>query len=136
MGALKTTFVLFLLLLAGAVTFLSVGPDRMAGEPFQMVKVEPVDFEKLVAEARAAEIALRNQQAQEQQQQQELMQAQPQVLSQQQTNPQLQQTAQPQAEPTGMAMGLDVPPVTGQTPPSIKMDPNAGITATDMSLAN
>jgi hypothetical protein len=136
MGALKTTFVLFLLLLAGATTYLSVGQDPLGGEPYQMVKVEAPDFDKLMAEAEAAQAAAQRQRQQEQlQQQQQEQQAVPQAMSQTETQPELQQTAQPQAQGAPVA-GLDVPPVTGQAPPSIRIDPNAGITATDMLPSN
>jgi hypothetical protein len=137
MGALKTTFVLFLLLLAGGVTFLSVNRDPLGGEPFQMVKVEPANYDALLAEAEAAQAAAQRQQQEElarqqQEQQGQQPQAQPQAMSQADTPPELQQTAQPAQEPTG----LELQPLTGQAPPRVLVDPNAGITATDMMPTN
>jgi hypothetical protein len=124
MGALKTTVVMFLLLMAGATTFLSVNADRMAGEPFQMVKVNPGDFEKQIAAAVAAEKQLMQQRAMDEQKAKD----QEMLLMQQKEQGQAPASA---LQMTSQAAPLDMP-VTGQRPPALKIDPNGGITATDM----
>lgn len=131
MGALKTTVVLFLLLLAGATTYLSAGADRMAGEPFQMVKVDPGDFERQIAEAVTAEKALMQKRAMDEQKvrEQELLLQQ---QKQQEGDPKaVSQAAGGALQMTLQSAPLDMP-VTGQRPPALKVDPNGGITATDM----
>jgi hypothetical protein len=139
MRALLTTTIMLTLMVAGAIAFFSVGQDPLGGQPFQMVKVEPPNMDQLIAEANAIADAQQRQRQQLLQQQSQEQQpgeplAQPQVMSEQQQQPELQQTSQqvPQRAASNNAGGVDNP-LTGQAPPAVKIDPNGGITVTDMA---